>query len=416
VQETTMANVSKKPNLILSNEEVDFLKSKSNSKTSPFREVQTAKVLYLYHQKNSITTISSLTNLSRESIYKHLGKALNFGIHEALKDTEHSPKEPIITEQAKLWVVNLACTKPKDHGYAAEVWSYETLAKHTRKYAPNEGHECLKQSAKATIFRILSSNKIQPQKIKYYLERRDEGFEEKMNEVLLVYKEVILQDEQKTDASNLEILTVSIDEKPGVQAIKNIAPDLPPVAGKHQRTGSDYEYKRLGTLSILASLDLHSGKVIAIVENQHRSIEFIKLLKQLDEYYPPKSKIRIILDNHSSHKSKETLKYLSERPNRFVYVFTPKHGSWLNLVETLFGKMSRTFLKQIRVASKAELKERILKGIEEINAEPVVHRWKEFSFSNLIVNKIMKRYTSEVGTIKRFPFRFSKSSKTNLKN
>lgn len=382
LQETTMANVSKKPHLILSNKEIGFLKSKSNSKTSPFREVQRAKVLYLYHQQTPISTISSLTNLSRESIYKHLERALNFGINEALKDAEHSPKEPIITEQAKLWVVNLACTKPKDHGYAAEVWSYETLAKHTRKYALGEGHECLKQAAKATIFRILSSNKIQPQKIKYYLERRDEQFEDKMNEILLVYREVNLQNEQKTDSNNLEILTVSIDEKPGVQAIKNIAPDLPPVTGKHPSIGRDYEYKRLGTLSILASLDLHSGKVIAIVENQHRSIEFIKLLKKLDEYYPPNNKIRIILDNHSSHKSKETMKYLSERPNRFVYVFTPKHGSWLNLVETLFGKMSRTFLKQIRVASKEELKDRILKGIEEINAEPVVHRWKDFSFSN----------------------------------
>ena len=156
---------------------------------------------------------------------------------------------------------------------------------------------------------------------------------------------------------------------------------MPPVAGKHSRIGRDYEYKRLGTLSVLASLDLHTGHVIALVENQHRSIEFIKLLKKLDEYYPPQRKIRIILDNHSSHKSKQTMQYLAERPNRFVYVFTPKHGSWLNLVETLFGKMSRTFLKQIRVCSKEELKERILKGIEEINAQPVVHRWKEFAFS-----------------------------------
>ena len=323
-----------------------------------------------------------MTNLSRESIYKHLEKALSFGIDQALKDTEHSPKEPTIIEEAKLWVVNIACTKPKDHGYAAEVWSYGSLAKHTRKFASESGHACLKQAAKATIFRILSNNKIQPQKVKYYLERRDEQFEEKMNEVLLIYKEVNLINGQKKDVKDIDVLTVSIDEKPGVQAIKNIAPGLPPVAGKHSRLGRDCEYKRLGTLSILASLDLHSGEVIALVENQHRSIEFIKLLKKLDERYPPKNKIRIILDNHSSHKSKETMAYLAERPNRFIYVFTPKHGTWLNLAETLFGKMSRIFLKQIRVASKEELKQRILNGIEEINAEPVIHRWREFAFSN----------------------------------
>jgi len=90
--------------------------------------------------------------------------------------------------------------------------------------------------------------------------------------------------------------------------------------------------------------------------------------------------IRIILDNHSAHISKETRAYLATRPNRFHYVHTPKHGSWLNLVETLFGKMAHTFLRHIRVKSKAELKERILLGIAEINADPVVHRWKKLDF------------------------------------
>ena len=84
------------------------------------------------------------------------------------------------------------------------------------------------------------------------------------------------------------------------------------------------------------------------------------------------------MDNHSPHISKETRAYLATRPNRFKYVLRPTHGSWLNIVETLFGKMTRTFLRQIRVKSKEELKERILLGIAEINAMPVVHRWKAF--------------------------------------
>ena len=75
------------------------------------------------------------------------------------------------------------------------------------------------------------------------------------------------------------------------------------------------------------------------------------------------------------------MSYLATRPNRFLYVHTPKHGSWLNLIETLFGKMARTFLKRIRVQSLQELKERILKGVAEINAAPVIHRWKKFDFA-----------------------------------
>jgi transposase len=75
----------------------------------------------------------------------------------------------------------------------------------------------------------------------------------------------------------------------------------------------------------------------------------ILLLKELDEHYPKKCTIRIILDNHSSHISKETMAYLASRPNRFIYVHTPKHGSWLNLIEIVFSKMARTFLRYIRV-------------------------------------------------------------------
>ena len=195
-------------------------------------------------------------------------------------------------------------------------------------------------------------------------------------EVLIVYQEVSLQ--LTLDFDERTIVTVCVDEKPGVQAIANTAPDLPPVPGEHPTVGRDHEYKRMGTVSILAALDLHDGHVIARVEDRHRSAEFIFLLKDLDAYYPPGAVIRVVLDNHSAHISKETRKYLASRPGRFIYVHTPKHGSWLNLAENLFGKMARTFLRHIRVQSKAELKRRILQGIQEMNEAPIVFRWTKF--------------------------------------
>ena len=201
-----------------------------------------------------------------------------------------------------------------------------------------------------------------------------------MNELLIIYKEINYQNDNPDSEKDNHIITISVDEKPGIQAIKNIAPDLNPIPDKHSRIQRDYEYKRLGTVSLLAGLNLHTGNIIAQVHDRHRSIEFIQLLKEIDEYYPNNYTIRIILDNHSAHISKETMSYLSTKPNRFIYVHTPKHGSWLNLVETLFSKIARTFLKKIRVNSKEELKERILKGISEINEVPVVHRWKKFDF------------------------------------
>jgi len=202
-----------------------------------------------------------------------------------------------------------------------------------------------------------------------------------MVDILGLYQEVNAQNETAQLGEIPSIITVSVDEKPGVQAIKNIAPDIMPNPKKQSRILRDYEYKRLGTLSILAALDLHDGHVLAQIHERHRSREFIMLLEEMDAYYPPESTIRIVLDNHSAHISKETMNYLAAKPGRFIYIHTPKHGSWLNLVETLFGKMARTFLKHIRVDSKEELKARILLGIKEINTYPVVHRWKKFDIT-----------------------------------
>jgi hypothetical protein len=262
----------------------------------------------------------------------------------------------------------------------------ERLSPTCRLHAIEAGHPSLVKAAKATVQRILAEQPLHPERVKYYLERRDPRFEEKMTNILLVYQQVALQNERrKPDEGPLPVITVSVDEKPGLQAIANTAPDLPPVPGEHPEVSRDHEYKRLGTCSILAALDLHDGHVIARVERRHRSVEFIALLKDLDSYYPPECTIRLILDNHSAHLSKETQDYLATRPNRFHYVLTPTHGSWLNLAETLFGKMARTFLRHIRVASWDELKARILLGVAEINAAPVVHRWKQFGALNEIM-------------------------------
>ena len=372
-----MAGRSKRPELKLTSEEIDLLQQLRESKKAAFREVQRARILWRYHSGENVAEIARAVQMTRKSVGKWIAKALAMGASAALKDSYHRPKDPTITEEAKAWVVHVACTKPKELGYAAEAWTRSLLAQHIRRHAEAVGHPSLSRAAKATVQRILAAQTLHPEKVTYYLERRDPEFETKMREVLMVYQEVALQNQDGGGLAPL-VVTVSVDEKPGVQAIANTAPDLPPVPGKHATVARDHEYKRLGTCSIIAALDLHNGHVTARVERRHRSREFIALLKDLDRYYPPECTIRVVLDNHSAHISKETRTYLATRPNRFKYVLTPKHGSWLNIVETLFGKMSRTFLRHIRVQSWEELRNRILKGIAEINAAPVVHRWKKF--------------------------------------
>ena len=169
---------------------------------------------------------------------------------------------------------------------------------------------------------------------------------------------------------------LSYDEKPGIQAIGNTAPDLPPVPGRHARLGRDPEYQRYGTVSLLAGIDLLKGEVLGLVRDRHRSTEFIEFLQLADRHYPLGLRIRVVLDNHSAHSSKQTRAYLAGVPNRFEFIFTPKHGSWLNLIESFFGKLARTLLRGIRVSSKAEVKARIELYLKEVNEEPVVFRWK----------------------------------------
>ena len=376
-----MARKTARAALVLSSEQRSMLTELAGSRTAAQREVERAKVLLAYAASRSPTEIQRSLGVSRPTIYKCIDKALAAGVDTGLRDRYHRPHAPEISEAAKAWVIDLACRKPKDLGMAAELWTLSALAEYVCAHAVGAGLPRLAKAGKTTVWRILDSHDLKPHRVRYYLERRDAQFERKMAEVLVVYRDVNLyRADAVHDARPVPIYTVSVDEKPGVQALGVTAADLPPVVGKHAAIGRDHEYVRHGTLSILAALDLHTGEVIANVELRHRSVEFIGLLRRLDEHYPPEAIIRVVLDNHSAHISKETMAYLASRPGRFEYVHTPKHGSWLNLVESAFSKMARTFLRHIRVASLDELKQRILKGIEELNAHPVRFQWKNFDF------------------------------------
>ena len=374
-----MARKTKRAALVLTVEQRAMLTELAGSRTAPIREVERSKILLGYADGASISELMRRVGVGRPMIYKCIDKALAAGVVAGLKDAYHRPHEPEITDEAKAWVVSIACTKPKDHGLAAELWSISALARFVSEGAESAGHPRLAQSGKSTVWRILNEHDIKPHKIRYYLERRDPEFDRKMQEVLLVYRDVSIHtDGAVHDGRPNPIYTVSVDEKPGVQALGLTAPDLPPVPGKATTVGRDYEYVRHGTVSILAGIDLHSGHIFARTEDRHRSVEFISLLKDIDAYYPPEAIIRVVLDNHSAHISKETMAFLATRPGRFEYVHTPKHGSWLNLIECAFSKMARTFLRHIRVASLDELKTRILKGVDEMNQLPVAFRWNKF--------------------------------------
>jgi transposase len=360
----------------MSDEEVESLSRVARSRIEPARRVERAQILLAYRKNPSFCAVGQELGVHHQTVQRCVERAVAYGPLTALDDRPHPGKEPTITPEAKAWLVSLACDKAKDHGYPHELWTTRLLARHAREKAPAAGHQCLADLVQGTVCKILKREEIKPYKVRYYLEERDPEFDRKMAEIFCVYREVEVLKKAANKEPGKRVAIVSYDEKPGIQAIETTAPDLPPKPGVHATFAREHEYKRHGTLSLLAGIDLLTGKVHALVRDRHRSREFVEILELLDAAYPSDTAIKLILDNHSAHISKETKAWLASQPEgRFEFTFTPKHGSWLNLIEGFFSKFTRSVLRHIRVSSKQELKERIMAGIDYVNRYPVVHTW-----------------------------------------
>ena len=364
--------------LAMTEEEIARLTVVSHSRTERVSRVERAQMLLAYRQNPSFFAVARSLGAHHQTVQRCVERALAYGPLVALDDRPRPGKEPTITPQAKAWLVSLACDKAKEHGYPHELWTTRLLARHAREHGPAAGYPCLAKLVQGTVCKILNREEIKPHRVRYYLECRDTEFEQKMAEVLCVYREVeiLKRTAAKSKKPRKPVAIISYDEKPGIQAIATTAPDLPPVPGVHPTFARDHEYKRHGTLSLLAGIDLLTGKVHALVRDRHRSREFVEFLRLLDAAYPASTAIKLILDNHSAHISRETKAWLATCPTgRFEFTFTPKHGSWLNLIEGFFSKFARSVLRHIRVTSKQELKKRIMAGIKHVNRHPVVHTW-----------------------------------------
>lgn len=362
----------------LSNEEREYLKLQTRARTIQAQTVTRARILLLRADSVSIDAIADKVGLNRCSVMLCLKKFKEGGIENALFDAPGRGRNAEITDEEKAWIINIAYQKPIDFGYAAETWTYAKLTSHINKTAEAAGYTRLSTIHKSTVNTILDEADIKPHKITYYCENRDPDFDSKMHNVLLVYKQLEMQFDESGKliiSEDTPIHVLSYDEKPGIQAIATTSDDLMPDE-KHSTINRDYEYKRLGTLSLLAAIDLQTGEAIPLVRDKHSSMEYIEFLKLLDDKYPKGDKLHIVLDNLKVHTSEATRKYLATVPGRFEFVFTPKHGSWLNMVEGFFSKMTRQMLRGIRVKSKEELTNRIYRYFAEINEEPIVFHWK----------------------------------------
>jgi transposase len=258
-----MPFLSKRARLSLTDEDRGWLEQLAQSRTESVARAQRAQMLLRYAEGQSISAVAQALHSNRPRVERCVSKALELGVRAGLCDLPGRGRRRSITDEDKAWVVDLACQKPKDLGYAQELWTTRLLAKHIRAHCAGAGHPRLQRLGRGTVSKILAAHPVKPHKIQL-----------------------------------------------------------------------------------------------------------------ADRHYSAGQRIRVVLDNHSAHISKQTRGYLASVPNRFEFIFTPKHGSWLNLVESFFGKLARTLLRGIRVSSKAELKDRIELYLKEVNEEPVIFKWK----------------------------------------
>ena len=366
--------------ITLTAEERDFLETQTHNHTFQAQTVNRARILLLKADGCSIDDIADKIGINRKSVMLCLKKYTVGGVENALFYAPGRGRKAEITNEEKAWIIDVACQKPKDLGYSAETWTYARLTSHINKNAKAAGFIRLSTIHKSTVHSILDEAEIKPFKIRYHYENHDPSFHGKMHNVLLVYKQLSLQLDENGQfipwEEDKEIVHVlSCDEKPGIQAIAPTSEDLLPDEN-HGAINRHYEYQKLGTLSLLAGIDLQTGEAIPLVSETYNSKAYIKFLKILDDKYPKGDKIQLVVDNLKVHTSEETKKYLASVSERFEFVFTPEHGAWLNMIENFYIKMTKQMMRGIRVKSTAKLADRIYLYFEKVNAEPAVFHWK----------------------------------------
>ena len=374
------------------------------SRTCEARVHERALILHLKAEApRTDYAVSCRANVSERTVSRVLARYREGGLGLALGDRPRAGRPKTVSDADTLWVVALACSKPKDVGcrIKRELWYPALFCDHVREVAEEQGHARMATACDETILRVLEEARIQPFRLRYYCSRKDPDFEAKKRGLLAVYRELsaCFDDDgnrvrQPVARDGRVVHVLSYDEKPGIQSLELVADDRMPdparaaadaeamrAAGAKGAPMSaavcrDYEYRRRGTVSLLCAIDLLDGVAHHSVRLTHKSSDYVDFLGKLDSFYPRGHVIRIILDNHSVHTSRETQLYLNTVPGRFEFVFTPKHASWCNLVEGFFSTMTKQILEGIRCRDRDELRERIDGWFEQFNAgEHRPRRW-----------------------------------------
>jgi transposase len=328
----------------LSDEERGQLEAWARRRTSAQALALRSRIVLLAAQGLSNTEIARRLGISRPPVTKWRSRFAEHRLDGLVDEPRPGRPRTVTDEQVEEVIVKTLETTPKD----ATHWS-------TRSMASEVG---LTQSAVLRIWRAFG---LQPHRQDTWKLSKDPQFIDKVKDVVGLY----LNPPERA-------VVLCVDEKSQIQALDRSAPILPMLPGVPER--ATHDYRRAGTSSLYAALDLATGKVIGALRSRHRAIEFKQFLQTIDREVPSELDIHVVLDNSSTHKTPAIKKWLLAHP-RFVLHFTPTSSSWLNLVERWFAELTAKKLRRGAHRSVRALNADIRAWIETWNDDPKPFVW-----------------------------------------
>lgn len=331
--------------IVLDAQEQSTLEKWSKGRMTPVRVVMRAKIVLLAARGMENKDIAVELGIGRDTVGQWRRRFSERRLAGLVKDAPRGGRKPTRREAvARLIVERTTQTKPEN----ATHWSTRTLAKELGV-------------SPSMVQRVWQANGLKPHRIKTFKVSNDKQFVEKMQDIVGLY----LNPPEHA-------LVLCADEKSQIQALDRTQPGLPIKKG---RCGTmTHDYKRNGTTTLFAALELAEGRLIGTCMQRHRHQEWIKFLKQIDSETPAGLDLHLIVDNYATHKHPKVTAWLKRHP-RFHIHFTPTSSSWLNLVERWFREITDKRIRRGVFKSVNELVTAIMDYIQHHNAEPTTFTW-----------------------------------------
>ena len=331
--------------IILSPEDRERLAAVIGDRNSPQKHVQRAKIILHCSERRSVLDVARRSGVSRPAVWRWQRRYAEQGVDGLLRDKTRKPGKAPLPPKTVAAVLALPCSEPPGE---ATHWTGRAVAKATGV------------SLRA-VQRIWEVHRLQPHRLRTFKKSNDPAFAEKVEDVVGLYME-----------PPCHAVVLSIDEKSQIQALDRTQPGLPLKPGKCATMTHDY--KRNGTTTLFAALNVLDGTVLGRCMKRHRHQEFLKFLNAVERKVPAGKIIHVILDNYGTHKHPKVDRWLASHP-RWVFHFTPTSASWLNAVEGFFSVITRRRIRRGVFKSVAELEDAIRRYIQDHNRHAKPFTW-----------------------------------------